>query len=81
MAKLFGDIWFNPHGYDYGRSLTVLDDTLTAAERGLEERRSTIQAEYDAYEASGKRLGQWEEDGKIWDQADVYEFDLELGLR
>lgn len=79
MAKLFGNHGFDAHGYDYGRSLAILDDTLTAAEQGLEDRRARLAADLADYETSGVRIGEWADGGqKIWDQSDVYEFDIEL---
>jgi hypothetical protein len=79
MVKLFGNVGFDAYGHDFGRSLMILDDTLTAAEQGLEEKRARLVEEFANYEVSGKRIGEWDEDGrKVWEQSDIYQFDLEL---
>lgn len=79
MATIFQGLGFNVHGYDYGRSLMVLEDTLVEAERGLTQKRERTLAEAAEYEAKGERIGEWADDGrKIWDQSDAYNFDLEL---
>lgn len=79
MAKLFSNLGFDAHGYDYGRSLMILDDTLAAAERGLEHKREGLVADLADYEASGSRIGERADDGsKIWDQSDAYASEIEL---
>lgn len=79
MVKIFQGLTFDVHGYDYGRSLMVLEDTLVEVERGLREKRERTLAEAAEYEASGRRIGEWADDGsKIWDQSDAYSFDMEL---
>jgi hypothetical protein len=78
MAKLFAGLSINLQGYDYGRSLMTLSDTLTATERVIAEKRAGIEANLAAYNAGGVFIGEREDGVTIWEQSDAYEFELEL---
>ncbi|AJY46507.1 hypothetical protein [Martelella endophytica] len=69
---------FDADAYRYSKSVDILKDTLSAALRGLRDQRATLQEEYNQYEEGGVRIGEWEDDGvKLWDQADVYAFQID----
>jgi hypothetical protein len=72
----------NWDGFDLERGLSILDQSLTAAERALEENRREIQAKLDAYEAAilaGEPEDvEYDDDVKIWDRGMAYENDLHM---
>jgi hypothetical protein len=78
MAKLFAGLSFNAIGYDYGRTLMTLSDTLTAAEQGIAGKRAAAELDLATYNAGGEFIGEREEGFTLWEQSDVYEFDIEL---
>ena len=69
---------FDTIGYDYGRTLMTLSDTLTATEQGIAGKRAAVELDLAAYNAGDEFIGEHAEGITLWEQSDVYEFDIEL---
>lgn len=75
---------FNVYGHDFERGLMILRDSLTAALTALDDQRTKIHVEYDAYnlglargdEPTGEfnhQTGSW-----VWEQSQFFDYELEL---
>ena len=77
MSKLFSNFTFDSVAHSYQETLSILEETLSAAREGLRQKKIDKFNKLSEYESSGEFIGE-EEDGRIiWCQSDIYRYDID----